>query len=172
MHSKTICAAGSNADQVFSSWKNKSYNLEETLEQLASGIGQAYREGERECIGLEDGTGMIVNFPRDKTKLEFPAEIVGVRITVIGDNGAVNAEGYEKVTSVVIPEGVTEIGKKAFYWFKELSSVKLPDTLKTIEAGILDGHGENLRVTCGEGSGMERYLQENYPDVKIAYPGK
>ena len=127
-----VCAEGSNADRTFSAWENKSHDLEKALEQASTGVGQVFREGEWECIGLEDGTGMAVSFPKGKTRLDFPAAIAGIPVTVIGASGAVNAEGYEKVASVSIPEGVTEIREGAFRSFQSLGSVKLPGTLKAI----------------------------------------
>lgn len=64
------------------------------------------------------------------------------------------------------------IGKEAFRNCVDLASLSVPDTLTEIGEGVLDKHGKKLKVTCGEGSALEQYLQEHYADVKIVHPKK
>ena len=52
---------------------------------------------------------------------------------------------------VVIPEGVTEIGASAFYWFKNLQSVVIPEGVTKIGDSAFS-HCENLQsVVIPEG---------------------
>jgi len=127
-----VCAEGSSADTVFSGYEPKRYDLDTAFRQYEDGVGQVHKEGDWQCIGLEDGTGMIINLPKNKSNLNIPAVVDGLQVTVIGDSGSINAEGYQKVSSVMIPEGVTEIRDQAFSRFEALSSVKFPSTLKKI----------------------------------------
>lgn len=127
-----VCTEGSSADTVFSGYEPKSYDLDTAFRQYADGVGQVHKEGDWQCIGLEDGTGMIINLPKNKSSLIIPAVVDGLQVTVIGDSGSVNAEGYQKVSSVTIPEGVVEIRDRAFSSFRALNSVKFPKTLKKI----------------------------------------
>lgn len=72
----------------------------------------------------------------------------------------------------VLGKALTETGKQTFLNDSSLAELVVPDTLATIGEKILDGHGNALKVTCGEGSAMEAYLQQNYPDAKIVRPKK
>lgn len=47
-------------------------------------------------------------------------------------------EQCKSVQSVIIPEGVTNIGKNAFWGCRELSSVSIPDSVTKIAAGAFD----------------------------------
>ena len=49
--------------------------------------------------------------------------------------------------SVAIPEGITEIGEKAFYQKTDITSVTFPETLKTIGAYAFNGSGLEGRLT-------------------------
>ena len=68
--------------------------------------------------------------------------------------------------------GVTEIGEQAFLNDEALTSLKVPDSLRSIGDKILEGHGEKLKVTCGQGSAMETWLKDNDPEVAVVYPKK
>lgn len=68
--------------------------------------------------------------------------------------------------------GITKTGKSLFLYCDALTNLTVPDTLTEIGESMLEGHGEKLTVTCGEGSAMEDYLRKAYPEVKMAYPKK
>ena len=62
----------------------------------------------------------------------------------------------ELVTNLVIPEGVTEISKYAFYGCKSLTSIKLPKSLRKIGEWAFDGckklsevHISDITAWCG-----------------------
>ena len=67
----------------------------------------------------------------DSDKLVIPDTVMGVPVTTI-DNKAVN--GWSGITSIVIPDTVSYIGKGAFESCKDLESVYLGNGLKTIDA--------------------------------------
>ena len=61
--------------------------------------------------------------------VEIPAEVSGVPVTVIGPNVFANAGD---IGHVVVPDTVEEIDYRAFYYCRDLTSIELPDTLKTL----------------------------------------
>lgn len=48
---------------------------------------------------------------------------------------SIGKAGFQEVTSIVIPEGVTEIGEKAFVLCEKLENVTLPSSLRLIKKG-------------------------------------
>lgn len=55
------------------------------------------------------------------------------------------------ITSIDIPEGITEIGDYAFLSCKNLQSIKFPTTLKSIGEGAFKGCSQLAEVTIPEG---------------------
>lgn len=79
--------------------------------------------------------------------------------------------GCKSLTSVVIPEGVTEISDNAFYWCSSLTKVSLPSSLKNI--GNHAFHGCNFKsLTLPEGlvSIGEAAFYSNYDLPEITIP--
>jgi len=77
-----------------------------------SGVGYVEEDGGVKIVGCDGGEG----------ELEIPEEIDGMPVTTIADNAFAGAKG---ITSVVIPESVTDIGEFAFYNCPDLSSVTI-----------------------------------------------
>ncbi|MBR2853700.1 MAG: leucine-rich repeat domain-containing protein, partial [Clostridia bacterium] len=77
----------------------------------------------------EDNTAKIIEYRGTDTELIIPAELDGFPVTAIGD-GVFQLK--QKITSVVIPEGVVSIGSKAFSSCDGITKIKLPKTLKSI----------------------------------------
>lgn len=76
----------------------------------------------------ENGKGQMVFKPNN-----------GDHLTMIGDSAFVDCNN---ITSMVIPEGVTRIGYRAFAPTRKLYSVKLPSTLDSLDQRAL--HGAHL----------------------------
>ena len=81
---------------------------------------------------LPDGTYEItkVNYVSSDGRLEIPSTYKGVPVTVIGD-GFVGMQS-SLVTSLVIPDSVTAIGKEAFRDCERLTSIEIPDSVTVI----------------------------------------
>jgi len=77
----------------------------------------------------ENGGITITGCDAKAESVEIPSEIDGIPVTKIGATAFYGCA----LTSVVIPEGVTDIGSGAFWHSKNLTEVSLPSTLTTIE---------------------------------------
>ena len=90
---------------------------------------------------IVDGNGVLKKGFEMEDTVVIPDDM---GITEIGDNAfnnmkhGGNANG-QIVKTLVIPEGVTEIGKDAFYWHVGLEEIYLPSTLKKIDGLLLRG---------------------------------
>ncbi len=88
----------------------------------------------------DDGTLAITSYKGSATEVEIPAKIGKNTVTAIGAEAFTttswrridNIDVRKHITSVTVPEGVTEIGDDAFYRCSSLKTVKLPGTLKKI----------------------------------------
>ena len=58
---------------------------------------------------------------------------------------------YYTIKEVVIPEGVTEIGERAFYYCKNLEKITLPSTLESIDYGAFEYCSKLSNVTLPDG---------------------
>ncbi len=91
---------------------------------------------------LADGTLQITGYKGDEEDVEIPVKIGRAYVTSIGWgafspdlNGVIkNKESRRRIKTVVIPEGVTEIGMNAFRGCVSLECIKIPKTMKKIES--------------------------------------
>ena len=101
-----------------------------------------------EFISWEEKTIRILHIRDAEGEVRIPEEIEGNRVTEIGLERErfvdleYDLESYEsvflpstcdKITSLMIPEGVEYIGYQAFSYCRNLESVQLPSTLKQME---------------------------------------
>lgn len=91
-------------------------------------------------------------------KLVIPAEYEGKPVKVIGDNAFAiydeEKQGYvafDKITSVVISEGIEIIGERAFSLCTNLRNVRLPNTLKAWGKTSFGWCSSLVEVTIPEG---------------------
>lgn len=109
---------------------NTTYKTEEILRQ------------EWEYVRQEDGTLCLKAYRGEDEDLVIPGYIGSDRVTKIGyrDNSGWHSTAVPvfdrfykfKLRSVVIQEGITQIGENVFAWCTELKSVQLPDSLTQI----------------------------------------
>jgi hypothetical protein len=78
-----------------------------------------------------DGKGTITKYTGTDTDIIIPAKIEGRTVRGIGEG----AFKESKTTSVTIPDGVTFIGKDAFYGCEELASISIPKSVTSIGYG-------------------------------------
>lgn len=94
---------------------------------------------------LSDGTVALTSYKGNETEIFIPSRIGRKKVTRLSDGlfGLRFKDGRRKpkdrrkvlvnITSVIIPETVTEIGRIAFCGCKSLTSVKIPDSVRSIE---------------------------------------
>lgn len=88
---------------------------------------------------FDSSTGTIKKYKGENTKhvqLVIPNTIKGVQVKIIGER---SFEGYDKLDSITIPEGVIEIQGLAFFRCSELLSITIPNGVKTIGYGSFAG---------------------------------
>ena len=85
----------------------------------------------------DDGTYYTVikgcNVANEET-LIIPSEYNGIPVKKIGDGAFDDMGSYpdQFFTRVIISEGITHIGKRAFWFYREIKSISLPDSLISI----------------------------------------
>lgn len=121
-----LCAASAQADAV----------LDTVDYDNAAEISTKSQDGLYLYVVLEDGTAGITGYLGDETALVIPSVLDDLPVTAIG----AYAFEYAPLTSVVIPEGVTVIDRKAFAAASALKEITLPSTLWEI--------GEEAFIGC------------------------
>ena len=89
----------------------------------------------------KDGFASITGYSGAEEKMIIPSEVAGMPVTRIRKGAFLQ---NEKITSVIVPEGIVEIGSGAFSQCREIRSIKLPSTLLTIGEGAFE-HCTNLQ---------------------------
>ena len=79
---------------------------------------------------LDDGTLEISNYAGNSATYEIPGEIDGKKVVRIGDSAFINCT---ELTSVTIPDSVTDIRWRAFYNCVSLKSVTIPKSVIDID---------------------------------------
>ena len=87
---------------------------------------------------LENGTLQITGYKGCEEHVEIPAKIGKAMVTVIGKEAfsgseygrAKNYMDRRNIKSIVIPDGVTEIGEHAFFLCESLESIVIPPSVK------------------------------------------
>ena len=79
-------------------------------------------------IELSDGNAIISGYHGSNVDIIIPSQTKERQITEIGKDAFMSYD----LKSLVISEGITTIGERAFYKCAQLESVKLPNTLETI----------------------------------------
>lgn len=77
----------------------------------------------------EDGTAEITKVDPNCKDKEIPSELDGHPVTSIGE---IAFSQCNKLTDLIIPEGITSIGPGAFFYCAKLKSVSIPDSVVLI----------------------------------------
>ncbi len=76
---------------------------------------------------VEDGTFSVVGYEGDEEKVVIPPEYGGSKVTVICDKVFA---GHSEITSVEIPDSVTDMGEFVFDGCWSLKNIRLPSELR------------------------------------------
>ena len=84
-------------------------------------------------------------------------------VTSIGDRAFAYCKSLESVT---IPDSVTSIGYDAFRYCESLEAITIPDSVTSIEDDTFR-YCENIMIHCYKNSYAEEYAKEHYIPYKI-----
>ena len=120
----------------------------------------------------EDGTVTISRYIGTETDIVIPSQIDGKAVSAIGNvTGTTGAfEGCTNMTSVVIPDGVTEIQDNAFYGCTSLETVTIPSGVALLRnCAFCDC--PNLRAVYFEGDAPQQanYVFDSAENVTMYY---
>ncbi|MDO4310019.1 MAG: leucine-rich repeat domain-containing protein [Prevotella sp.] len=75
----------------------------------------------------------------------------------------------EKITELIIPEGVTDIKQYAFYEGRDLTSVDIPATLKSIGNSAFDNCSNLTKINIHDIAAWCNIIFEDYTDNPLSY---
>ena len=116
--------------------------------------------------------GVITAYTGCAAKVTIPSEINGIKVTAIGPS-AFLGETNTTLTTIVIPEGVTEIGEGALGWQENLTEVFLPESLTKIGSGAFAGCAnlEKINIPKGVTEIDAHAFSECYALTEVTLPG-
>lgn len=118
-----------------------------------------YRDGVYGYKILKDGTAIVTSYTGEfeDREITVPSELGGYKVSAIGENSFYLSVYLMRVT---ISEGVTYIGKKAFY-MSGMDVLDLPSTLEQIDEEAFKGCEYLMRINyAGD--------KENYKKIAVA----
>lgn len=109
----------------------------------AAGVPEKITSGDYKYIVQEDGTAQIVGAAEHSIKIaHIPAQIDGYTVTSIGED-AFNNKSY--LADITIPETVTHIGAYAF-GNTAITSIEIPNTVTQVDGNPFAGCDELVEV--------------------------
>ena len=105
-------------------------------------------------VGVSEGTAVITVTKGDCVPATCRVHVLAPRVMSLpGDLLVIEDSAFEgiAVTSVVIPDGVTEIGSRAFADCPALMEVTIPTSVTFIAQDAFEG-SDMVVILCGEGS--------------------
>ena len=131
-------------------------------EKATAAAAKVYTSGDYEYTLLEDNTAEIEGYTGKDTELIIPSEIDGKKITSLGiDSFTRNVN----LTSVAVPDSVTNICDNAFSYCRSLASIIIPNSVNSIGnavfykceklnsitiPGSITSMGDRVFCDCGE----------------------
>ena len=113
-------------------------------------------------LPLSETTAKIDAYIGSDSKVEIPSEIDGYKIVKLG---YASFAFDNKITEVVIPEGITEIDRYAFHMCQNITNVKIPNSVEII--------GDNAFRNCSKivdvkiGTGIKKIGADAFGKSKI-----
>lgn len=104
---------------------------------------------------LEGGKVTIMRYIGEGGEVAIPQTIDNSPVVAIADD----AFKGTSVTSVTIPEGVSNIGWFAFSNCTSLGEIKIPRSVTSVSYGAFDNCPRDLRIICERGSYIEAYAK-------------
>ena len=111
---------------------------------------------------LEDGTVVITGYHGFSKHVTIPAELDGKRVTRIGNQAfsGLSLNAIPTIWTVTVPDGVTDIGDRAFLGCINLTNVVIPDSVAAIRTDAFS-LCPYLTLIVLKGSAAEQYCVEN-----------
>lgn len=106
---------------------------------------------------------------------EVPEEIDGVTVTAIGEYAfsPERSGSSDTIREVILPGGISRIGRYAFYNCRELESLEFPGRLRDIGAGAFTGCHRVRKLTVrmeeDETTCLREILMELPEEMRVAY---
>jgi len=105
--------------------------------------GEVFEGGFSGKVSANGNSVIITSYNGGSTNIQIPSQIKGLPVTEIGEEAFVGRLGDpNQLTSVIIPDSVTSIGRQAFYG-NRLTSITIPNSVTSIG----DGAFRNNRLT-------------------------
>jgi hypothetical protein len=114
------------------------YDIENIYGTESNGDGKIiYKNGKEEILknGVTRITKSTFKGKNDITAIVLPRSVKSIKGGLMGGAFA----GCDKLESVVLPEGLTEIGQSAFQNCSKLKNVNIPESVTNIEWGAFEG---------------------------------
>ena len=115
-----------------------------TIRVSAANTTEMTQDGFEYWISGEDGEehAVISGYGGDAAEVTVPSEIEGVPVTEIGDRAFMYAP---KIVKIVLPESVTTVHERSFWYLDQLEDVTLGGVKYFRDfAGLLDSHVTEL----------------------------
>lgn len=125
----TITATGAGTAIITATSVGKNNGQEEPAAASCTVTVTGLYEGFK--YNIENNGITITGYSGSETAIQIPSTIHGKQVTKIQDSAFIS----KKFTSVVIPEGVTTLGKNAFRGNRSLTKLTLPSTISVIGQG-------------------------------------
>ncbi len=137
--------------------EDKEESIADPIDSPETGQGKAKEDDEQVIVfetpasdftyTISDGEVTIVQYTGTDTEVEIPAKIEEYPVTRIESRAFWDRN---RLTSIMIPEGVTSIGSFAFYLCRSLTRISIPDSVTSIEGNAFSSCYSLVDITIPE----------------------